>query len=137
MDAFSKTFAASIVNHMLRAEAFTPPTTIYIALFKSSVGLDNNTGVTGEVVGANYVRKAVTLDSSTVGITNNSVDIEWDAATSDWGLVTHVAIVDHLSNTNFGTNVNVLMYGELAEAKNVTNGKIVKIAQSSLSISVN
>lgn len=136
MDSFSKYLASKIINHLLRNQAFTPPTTVYLALFKSSVGLENNSSVTGEVTGTAYSRQALTLDAAVAAVTNNSSDVVWTEAGSDWGVITHIAIVDHATNTNWGTNVNVLMYGELGESKNVVSGTTVKLLAGQLSITI-
>lgn len=136
MDAFSKYLASHIINHMLRNQAFTPPSTIYVALFKSNVGLENNSGITGEVTGGAYARKAITLDAAVIGFSNNTAEILFDTASADWGLVTYVALVDHATNVNWGTDVNILMYGELSEAKNITSGTTAKLPVNSLSITI-
>lgn len=136
MDSFSKYFSSQIINHMLRNQAFTPPTTVYVALFKSNVGLDNNSGITGEVTGGSYAREAISLEAAVSGLSNNSAEIVFDTATADWGIITHIALVDHASNVNWGTNVNILMWGELGESKNVTSGTTVRLPESSLLISV-
>ena len=116
-----------IINHMLRGEAFSPPATVYLALFTSNTGLQTNSP-TGEVSASGYVRKAISLSEATTGNSANSGDIEWDTAVAAWGTVYQAAIVDHETNTNWGTNVNVLMWNDLEESKTVNIGDIFRFS---------
>lgn len=116
-----------IINHMLRGQAFSPAATVYIALFTANTGLQTN-NPTGEVSASGYVRKAISLTEATTGTSSNSSDIEWDTAVAAWGTVYQVAIVDHETNTNWGTNVNVLMWNDLEESKTVNIGDIFRFS---------
>jgi len=123
--AFSDYFENKVIDHMLRGESFTPPSTIYIALFTADTGLEEN-NPTSEVSGGGYARQAVTLTAASGGSTSNSTDIEFPEATASWGTITHAAIVDHASNTDWGTDVNVLVWGTLDVAKTIDAGDIVR-----------
>jgi hypothetical protein len=135
MSDFSDYYENKIIDHMLRGQSFTPPATIYVALFTASTGLEANSGVTGEVSGTGYARKAVTLSEASAGATSNSSLIDFGTAGSAWGTVTHIAIVDHETNSTWGTNVNVLLWKSVA-SKIVASGDLVKINASGLSVSV-
>jgi len=135
MSAFSDYFENQIINHMLRNQAFTPPSTVYLALFTAVTGLEAN-NPSAEVSGGSYARMAVTLDAASGGATQNSSNVDWTTATGDWGTVTHVAVVDHLTNTTWGTNVNVLMYGALTQAKTVNTGDTFRFLAGDLDITV-
>lgn len=137
MANFSDYYRNEIVNHMLRGEAFTQPTTVYVALFTANTGLQANSGVTGEVSGGGYVRKALTLSEATspAGDSDNSL-IEWDAATANWGEVTHVAIVDHETNSNWGTDVNVLMWDALVASKTINQNDIFRLPEGNLEVEI-
>jgi hypothetical protein len=134
MAEFSDYLENQIINHILRNQAFTPPTTVYVALFTAVTGLEADAGVTGEVSGGAYARQVLALDAASGGVTANTSDITFPTATADWGLVTHVAIVDHLSNTTWGTNVHVLMWSALNVDKNVQNGDTFKISAGNLDV---
>jgi hypothetical protein len=135
MSAFSDYFENKIIDHMLRNQAFTPPTAIYVALFTAVTGLESNSP-SAEVSGGGYVRKVFTLDAASGGASQNAADIIWDAASGNWGDVTHAAIVDHETNTNWGTNVNVLMWAQLTAPKTVNSGDIFKILDGELDVAV-
>jgi hypothetical protein len=135
MAEFSDYYENKIIDHMLRAIAFTPPATIYVALFKAVTGLEEN-NPTQEVSGGSYARQPVTLIAASGGASENSADIIFPQATADWGTVSHVALVDHLSNTNWGVGVNVLMWSALDASKLVESGDTFKINAGDLDVTV-
>lgn len=134
MTDLSTYFENKIIDHMLRNQAFTPPTTIYVALFTSSTGLENNSGVTGEVSGGSYARQACALDAASNGASQNTSEITFPTATANWGTITHMALVDHASNTTWGTNVNVLMWTALNVSKVVNQDDIFKFAAGDIDV---
>jgi hypothetical protein len=139
---FSVYYRNLVINHMLRAVSHTPvPNGVYVALFKADTGLSSN-NPTSEVTGVGYSRKQVTLSAATVGDSANSADITFDPAEEDWGIITHIALVDHATNTSWGTNVNVLMWDNLRDSsanpatKDVKDTDVLKIVQNKLTIEV-
>lgn len=97
----SNWLATQLLNASLRGTAFSPPSTVYIALYTS----DPTPADTGtEVSGGGYTRQAITftaaaLDSGKVSV-KNMADVVFPQATADWGLVTHVAIRTAASGGN-------------------------------------
>ena len=134
MANLSTYFKNKIIDHLLRNQAFTPATTVYVALFTANTGMESN-APSAELSGGAYARKAISLASASGGATENSAELDFGVASADWGTITHVAIVDHLTNTTWGTNVNVLMFGALTVAKTVSNGDGFKILSGELDIS--
>jgi hypothetical protein len=139
MGAFSDTLENAVLDHVLnngRALEYTPPTTLYIALFTSNGGLENNTeGSQDEVSGGAYARQS--LDGATNyftpasgGETSNYADIEFPVATADWGTITHMAIMDAL------TSGNVLFWGELTSSKLIETGDQFKFTAGNLDLSL-
>ena len=114
---------------------YTPATQHFLALFTASTALESNLP-TGEVTGGAYARATATFTTATAGTSENGADVTWVEATADWGTITHLAIVDHLTNVTWGTNVNVLMWGILAASKTVSSGDTFKISSGDLDISV-
>jgi hypothetical protein len=135
MAEFSDYLENIIINHVLRNQAFTPPTTVYVALFTAVTGLESN-NPTGEVSGDTYARVAVTLSAASGGATSNSGAVTFPAATASWGHVTHVALVDHETNTNWGTDVNVLMWSEVDTHKDIDAGDTANFAIAALAVIV-
>ena len=111
---------------------------MFIALFTGSTGLDAN-NPTSEVVGNGYIRLEVggaTGRSWTASSGKNSANNEdWQFAAASgggWGTITHAAVVDHLSNTTWGTNVNVLFWGALVAGRTINTGQIFRFLAGEL-----
>jgi hypothetical protein len=133
MAALSDFLENALYDHILRNTTYTSPTVVYVALFTATTGLETN-NPTAEVTGGSYARVALTMGAPTGGAGSNSAEVLFTQATANWGTVTHFAIVDHLSNTTWGTNVNVLLHGALTEAKIVNNTDIFRIPIGDLDI---
>jgi len=134
MAALSSYMANKIIDHMYRNQAFTPPSTVYVALFTASTGLSTN-NPSAEVSGNGYARQAIALDPASGGATANTADIEFPVATGSWGTITHVAIVDHPSNTTWGTNVNVLAYAAVSPNQAIASGNIFMLPAGNVDLS--
>lgn len=139
MSAFSDYLEIAVLDHVLnngRALTFTPPTTLYIALFTSVGGLENNTELSQtEVSGGSYARQSLDgsanyFEPAASGATSNHADITFPVATADWGTITHVAIMDAL------TSGNVLIWGELTSSKIIENGDQFKFTAGNLDITL-
>ena len=135
MAAFSNYLEKTIINHLLRNQAFTPPATVYLALFTATTGLETN-APTLEVSGDTYVRRACALDAATVGVSANTSEISHPQAGATWGTITYWALVDHLSNVTWGTNVNVLMHGALSVPKEILAGDTMIVAAGDLDLTI-
>jgi len=127
MAEFTDYMENKIIDHMLRNQSYTPPPTIYLALFTSAT---NDAGGGTEVSGGSYARQAVTLAAAANGATYNSSDITFPQATANWGTITHCALFDASSGGN------MLMHTALDESKTVNNGDTLKFNAGDLDISV-
>lgn len=125
----------SIINHYFMNQTTTPATEHFIALFTGSAGLEANLP-TEESTGGAYARATATFTTATAGTSENGADITFATATDDWGVITHVAIVTDETNTTWGTNVDVIMWGALTATKAVGTGDIFKIPAGDLDITV-
>jgi len=144
MSAASNYLEQKVLDHVLGegARDYTSPT-LYVALFTASTGLEGNSP-SSEVStsGTAYARQAVNFaaaqinsDASTTSTTSG--DVTFPTATGGgFGTVTHVAIVDHQTNTNWGTGVNVLFYGQLSASKTIAANDIFKITAGNLTVSL-
>lgn len=136
MAEFSDYLENNIIDHFLRNQSFTPPATVYVALFTAVTGLESNSP-SAEVSGNAYARQSVTLSAASGGTSSNSADVTFPTATpSGWGTVTHVALVDHATNTSWGSDVNVLMWSALDASKTVDANDTFKINSGDLDITV-
>ena len=127
MAEFSDYMENKIIDHMLRNQAYTPPATVYVALYTSDP-TDADTGT--EVSGGSYARQSFTLTAASGGASSNSADITFPQATADWGTITHVGIRDAL------TGGNLLMHSALDASKTVNNGDTFKINAGDLDVTV-
>jgi hypothetical protein len=112
----SQYFEQSVYNHILRSDTFAKPT--------PSVGLTlnvpNSNGFFTEVTGGGYTRfpnaygDLVWDAMSVAGSGTNLVEFTFGVATSDWGGVSGVVILDESSN--------LLFHGELQNPREVKQG---------------
>ena len=125
MAEISDYYENQIIDHMLRAVAFTPPATVYVALFTAA---PTDAGGGTEVSGGAYARQAVTLSAASAGATSNSADITFPAATANWGTVVALGLFDAL------TVGNLLMWTNLDVSKAVNSGDTAKFNTGDLDI---
>lgn len=119
----------SLVDWFFRAQAFTPPGTIHVALLTAACS-DSAAGT--EVSGGSYARVAVTsslanwagtqsagstsASSGTTGTTSNNSAITFPAPSANWGTVSHFAL---MSASSGGT---MYVCAALTNSKTVNNG---------------
>jgi len=119
----------SVIDWLLRGQAFSPPATVYVALFTTG---PTAAGGGTEVSVGGYARVAVAsslanwagtqgagttaASSGTSGTTSNNAAITFPAPSAGWGDIVAAAIFDA------PTGGNMLIFGELTTAKTVNNG---------------
>jgi len=124
--------ANKLNDYVLKGTAYPAPSNVYLALFTSSGGLDNNTeGSQDEISGNAYTR--LTIDNSTLSFTassakasENNEDWLFPTATGNWGTISHVAIMDSL------TSGNVLYWGQLGIATSVDTNDVFRFLAGEL-----
>ena len=98
----------------------TPPTNIYIALHTGDPGNDASAN---EVTAGDYSRAETQLSdwsvsgSAPTNVTN-SVEIQFDAATSSWGTISHIS----LWTSTQGGGGNPIWEGDLNNAREIQDG---------------
>lgn len=127
MAAISTYLANKLLDHSLRNVAYTPPATVYLALYTSNPGPDN-TGT--EVSGGGYTRQPVTFSAASAGQIVNSADVVFPVATAAWGTITHVGVFDA------ATGGNLLYYAALSAAKTIDVNDQFKMPAGQLSFSM-
>lgn len=129
MAALSNFLENRLVDHLLRGQAYTPPSVLHFALF-TAAPTDAGGGV--EVSGGSYARAAVsaslsafagtqgagtsTVSSGTGGSTSNNSAITFPAPSANWNNVTHFGVFDA------PTGGNLLWWGPLTAAKTINAG---------------
>lgn len=125
--AMSDYLETALLNHVFRKTAYTPPETLYVALYTSDP-TDQDIGT--EVSGGGYERQVVTFGPPSNGSVSNTDDIVFPVATTDWGTITHIGVRDAV------TGGNLLFHAALNTAKTIQNGDQLKILAGQLVISL-
>ncbi|WP_020615736.1 phage tail fiber protein [Paenibacillus daejeonensis] len=109
-----------LLNHAFRNTPYTPPGTIYLALFTSNP-TKNNTGT--EVSGGGYARRPIAFAAAAIEnnkmTIKNPAEIPFAVATGTQGLVSHFGIFDAL------TGGNLMSYDSLDPRSIVQNDKFI------------
>jgi hypothetical protein len=95
----------NFLNVALRNTPFTPPATIYVALFTVAPGVG---GGGTEVAGGGYGRQLVTFTVPVNGQVSNTADILFPVASATWGTIVAFALLDTSSGGN------MLYFGNLS-----------------------
>lgn len=143
--ALSNYLTNKTIDYIMRAQAFTAPATVYVAL-ATSTGSAAACGT--EVTGGAYARVAVTsslanwagtqgattttASSGTTGTTSNNATITFPAPTANWGTVQEFCVFDAI------TAGNLLWRAALTTSKTINNGDAApSFAISALSWTIN
>lgn len=112
------TYAAhSYLNAQYRNVAYTPPATIYVALYTVAPGVG---GGGTEVSGGSYVRRSVTFSAPSSQAIANNAEVLFPTATADWGTIVGYAYHDALSGGNF------ISYAALSSPRAILTGDIFR-----------
>lgn len=124
---FSNYYKSWIIDKMLRNQAFTVPTAIYLALYTVA---PTAAGGGTEVSGGAYTRQVVALDAASNGVTANTSEIAFTTSTAAWGTIVAFSIFDA------DTEGNLLMWGAITVEKVMTSGDTFKVAAGDLDLTV-
>ena len=111
-------FTNYLANRLVKATvgdlSYTAPDKVYLALYTedpTKAGIGDS-----EVDQASYTRKEVTFTNPVDGVSTNAGKIEWGTATSNWGNVSFVGVLDSASS-GF-----MLYFTALDNPKNILSG---------------
>lgn len=134
MASFSDYSENKVLNYLLRGEVFAVPN-LYVALMTSSNGLESNTPAAQTEVGTSgtgYARVAVPsytgFSAATSGQSSNVSTFEFPVAQTDWGTISHAALMDA------ETGGNVIWWSALSAPRVVYSGDTIRFAPNTLSI---
>lgn len=126
------------LNFLLTTSTATRPTEFFLALFTNTSGnaetnLEAGT-LTDEVSdsGTAYTRKAIAFDDAVSGTCVSDGTVTFDAATADFGTITHVAVMD---GSTVGSD-NVLFYGAVTTPKTIETGDTFQVTDGNLTVSL-
>ena len=126
-------FTNYLANRLVKATvgdvAWTTPNKVYLALYTEDPTKAGSSA--GEVDQASYNRQEVTFDiNGTDGITKNANQVDWNTATSNWGNVGWISIMDAPSS-GF-----MLYFKALDNPKEILSGDQFKIDAGKLSLTL-
>jgi len=129
MAGFSDYLEDKVLDHVFGGNAYTAPSTLYVALYTSA---PSDTGGGTEVSGGGYVRQTATFTVSGTNPTtaSNTGAIEYPTATANYGTVTSVGIFDALSGGN------LLAYANLTTSKVVSTGDVFRFNAGDLDVTL-
>ena len=129
MSGFSDYLDDIVLEHVFGCNAFTAPTTLYVALYTVA---PSDTGGGTEVSGGAYARQTGTFTVSGTNPTtaSNTAAIEYPTATANYGTVVAVGILDASSGGN------LLAYSTLDSSKVVSSGDVFRFNAGDLDITL-
>ena len=129
MSGFSDYLEDKVLEHVFGGNAFTAPTTLYVALYTVA---PSDTGGGTEVSGGAYARQTGTFTVSGTNPTtaSNTAAIEYPTATANYGTVVAVGILDASSSGN------LLAYSTLDSSKVVSSGDVFRFNAGDLDITL-
>lgn len=131
MAGFSDTVENAVLDHVLGKTTYTAPATLYAALFTAA---PSDSGGGTEVTGGSYARVAITNNTTNFpnasgGSKSNGTAITFPTATANWGTVTHIALLDHATNS---AGSNFVATAILTASRSVVSGNIPTFAIGTL-----
>ena len=125
--SFTNFLETEILDHVFGGNAYTAPSTLYVALFTAVS--DAEAGTVTEVTGGGYARQsaAFTVSGNTA---SNSASVEYPTATASYGTVTHVGIYDA------STGGNLMCTASLTASKAIDTGDVFRIPTGDLDITL-
>lgn len=124
--SFSNFLETEILDHVFGGNAYTAPTTLYLALFTAA---PSDAGGGTEVSGGDYARQTIAF-TVTGDTASNSAAVEFPTATASYGTVTHAAIFDA------ATAGNILDWGALTVSKAIDSGDVFRLPSGDYDITL-
>jgi hypothetical protein len=108
----------SLGDEAIAKVAYTMPAAVYLGLFRGSPGATGS--LTDEVTGGSYARIEITSKlgafNLTTGLAVSTADITFATPTANWGVVTHIGVMDA------ATVGNVMFYETMPSPRNIISG---------------
>lgn len=126
--SFSNYLETELLDHVFTNNAYTAPSTLYLALFTSNPAEDAS-GTEVTTSGTAYARQTVTFTVSGNTATTDAA-VEFPTATANYGTVSHVAIFDASSAGN------MIAYAALTTSKAIETGDVFRVPAGDLDITL-
>lgn len=126
----STSTANSVFNHFFRNSTYTPPATLYVALFSASAslaGLKAGT-LTGELTDGTPARQSVAFGAPSGGVGTNTADVSFTFSAAE--TIRYIAIMD-------ASTAGVVMQAkQLLADKVMASGEVYRILAGTLTLTV-
>ena len=126
---FSNYLANATINATTRGVPYAPPVKVWVSLYTTDPTKDD-TGLEVSGSGGTYSREELKLGMPFDGVSTNENLMQWNTATTDWGVITHVAIHDS------ETGGNMLYYTPLDVPKNIEIGDQFQVTVGNLKLTL-
>ena len=124
---FSNYLANKLISATVRNITLPVITDVYLALYTTDPTKDNKGD---EVEAESYNRQKITFNVPVNGVTANANQVDWNTATSDWGNVGWISIMDSASGGS------MLYFKALDNPKQVLSGDKFKIDAGKLNLTL-
>ena len=124
---FSHYLENKLISATVRNVSYSTPEKVYLALFKTNP-TKKDIGI--EVTGDSYTRPNVTFAVPADGVTQNPSQITYAVATTNWGNVGWVGIMDSKEDGN------LLYFTELENSKNILTGDQLKFKPTEITLTL-
>lgn len=128
MAGFSNYLETEILDHVFAGNAYTAPTTLYLALHTADPAEDGS-GAEVSTSGTAYARQTVTFTVSGNTATTDAA-VEYSTATANFGTVSHVGVWDA------STAGNLLAFAALTSSKTIETGDVFRVPAGDLDITL-
>lgn len=116
-----------LLDHVLRNEAYTAPTTVFVALY--TVAPSDSGGGT-EVSGNGYARQSAAFLVAAAGATSNSAIVSFTASGGNWGTIVAFSLFSLV------TAGDLLFWADLTTNRVVNDGDTAEFAIGDLDITL-
>ena len=124
---FSNYLADKLIDATVRNIPYESPEEVFLALYTTDPTKED---IGAEVREASYNRQEVVMSVPVEGKSENTAQIDFSEATSNWGLVSHIGIRDEASDGN------LLYFTELDNAKDILTGDQFRISVDKLKLTL-
>jgi len=124
---FSNYLADKLIDATVRNIPYDTPEDVFIALYTTDPTKED---VGSEVSEASYNRQEIVMSVPVEGVSENSAQIDFAEATSNWGMVTHIGIRDQASDGN------LMYFTAIDNPKNILTGDQFRINVDKLKLTL-
>ena len=124
---FSNHLADKLIDATVRNTPYVTPLEVFIALYTTN---PTKLDVGVEVKEPSYNRQEIVMSVPVEGQSENSAQIDFAEATSNWGWITHIGIRDQAYDGN------LLYFTAIGDSKNILTGDQFKVLTNKLKLTL-